>query len=69
MRLTIDDIYTRLAARLPDDQLAHEVELARRAVELSARTRKTIAQHKLYCLQCELKRRAEQRDQRNPGLA
>jgi len=69
MPLTLDDLYFDLAKQLPDEQLAREVELARRAVTVSARTRKDIARHRLYCLECELRRRAEQRDLRNPGLA
>ena len=69
MILTIDAIYSKLAATLPDDVLAHELESARLVLLSSVRTRKEIARHRVYCLECELKRRADQRDERNPGHA
>jgi hypothetical protein len=69
MTLTLDSLFTELAQTLPDEELARQVELTERAIMLLARTRKEIAEHRLFCLQCELKRRAAQRDERNPGLA
>lgn len=69
MPATVDVWFSRFAAELPDEELARQVKLAQRAVLVSARTRKAIAQHRLYCLECELKRRAEERDARNPGRA
>lgn len=68
MFATVDEIYTRFAAGLPDEQLAREVGRTQRVMSACVRTRKDIARRKLYCLQCELKRRASQRDVRNPGL-
>lgn len=66
---SIDDYYTNLASRLPDDELKRQIEAALRQIELSTRTRKELARHRAYCFECELKRRAGQRDARNPGRA
>ena len=67
MSLTIDSVYSTLVATLPDELLSEELERARRELLLSVRTRKVIARHRVHCLECELKRRADQRDLRNPG--
>lgn len=68
-RLDIDAVYTRLAANLPDEALTTELQRARRVLGSSVRTRKEIARHEVFCLECELKRRADQRELRNPGRA
>lgn len=66
---SIDDYYTNIAEALPDDELKRQLDAAQRLLQLSVRTRKDLARHKAYCLECELRKRAAARDQRNPGLA
>jgi hypothetical protein len=69
MSLSIDAYYTQLALRLPDEELKRQAAAARRLSELLVRTRKDLAYRQAYCFECELRRRAAQRDERNPGLA
>jgi hypothetical protein len=69
MPRTLDALYENLAAELPDEALSRELERARRDFMSSVRTRKEMARHRVACLECELKRRADQRAERNPGRA
>ncbi|HZT95938.1 MAG TPA: hypothetical protein VFB34_03780 [Chloroflexota bacterium] len=57
--LTLEKVLSREAALLDDEELQQKLALAERALVLSARTRKTIAERELYCLQCELRTRAQ----------
>jgi len=66
---SIDEYYATQAESLRDDQLQRELTAAEQVVRLAVRTRKDLAQRRLYCLQCELRRRADIRNQRNPGRA
>jgi len=66
---SIDDYYADLAAKLADEDLQRQLEAARRCVQYSVRTRKELARHRVFCLECELKKRAQARDERNPGRA
>lgn len=68
-RFDIDTMYARMAEELPDEVLSVELTRARRALMHSVRTRKEFALHKVACLECELKRRSDQRHLRNRGRA
>ncbi len=54
----LDECLTDLAAALPDDELRRQLTAAERAANMVARTRREIALHRVYCLQCELRRRS-----------
>ena len=58
MLLPLDECLTDLAAQLPDDELARQLSAAERAARMSARSRREVALHRVYCLQCELRRRS-----------
>lgn len=58
MLLPLDECLTDLAAKLPDDELALQLYAAERTARMSARTRREVALHRVYCLQCELRRRS-----------
>ena len=45
--MNIDAVYEKVAAALPDELLARELDLARRDVLSAVRTRKEIARHRV----------------------